>query len=470
MLPLGALCLTPLRLAEHAAHPLPPAAPIAAAEDRATCIEPNALGRSQGLGGGFDETFETEHFLLAWSPDNAAVTEDQVSIYADTLENSWSVQFDALGWLPPDQTDACRITVLLADFDDSWGDTGGYTDVEADGGVPYLALNTDWLEYGDDWTRTLVAHELNHASQFAYNVFWDESDWWYWESTAEWITDEVYDDANTYTWSLWAYLDTPWRSLDSMRGTVQYGHFAFNTWMTEAYGVDAPRDVWAAATPAIGMIEATESVLAIDFDDAVASYSSHVAAMDVAERNVWLEALGYFELDPWTHVDTWPAGGEVAAAAAPQERGQNFFHFQSVTPSDLTFSIIGDAEVDGVATEWALAVAEVDAGGGVTHRWVRGSDEGLGTVTVAGFGGEVPEVYVAVIPMGEIGENGAGYTWSADVREERGDDTGADDTGDSGGKDEESPAACGCDATSGGAPWGLALGAALLLRRRARRS
>ncbi|MFN7146329.1 MAG: MYXO-CTERM sorting domain-containing protein, partial [Myxococcota bacterium] len=441
--------------------PPPPPPPLSPPPSPATCIEPDALAAEQGFGTGYTETFETEHFLLAWHPGNAAVTEEAVALYADSLEASWQHQIDALGWLAPDQTDACRITVLLAQFDASWGDTGGYTDVQADGGVPYMVLNTDWLEYGDDWTVTLAAHEFNHASQFAYDVFWDEQDWWFWESTAEWVPDLLFDDANTYTWSLWAYLDAPWRSLDSMQGTVQYGHFAFNVHLYENVDPDASRATWAAAGPTDNVRDALEAATGEDFEEVVLGYSSRVAALDVEERDVWLEALGYFELDPWTHVTEFPASGGIEGRGAPQERGQNFFRFAAEETVRLEFA--GEAEVNGNASEWAVAVAEVGVGGEITHWSARADENGQATVDFPRA--PATDVYVAVVPLGEIGERSASYTWTADLAPDAPADTG--DTGDTGGDEKEAPTACGC--ATGGAPTGgllAALVGLLAVRRR----
>lgn len=472
MHPIGLLCLTPLRLAEIAAHPLPEAPPrVAAAEGRVTCTEPGLLARGQGLPGTFSETLETEHFLVAWRPDNADVTEEALATYTEALENSWRTEVDEQGWRAPDQTDACRITVLLAAFDESWGDTGGYADVTEAGGVPYIVLNTGWLEYGDDWTNTLVAHEFNHASQFAYNVFWDEQDWWYWESTAEWVQDGLYDDANTYIWSLWAYLDTPWRALDSMEGAVQYGHFAFNVHLEEAFDAGTPRAVWDAATADTNVRDAVETATGATFAEVVAGYSSRVAAFDVAERAEWLEALGYFELDPWTHVTALPADGGVDGRGAPHERGQNFLHFRTDTEHGVTFDFNGVPDVEGVPTAWMVTVAEVGAGGAVTHGWVEADAAGAASVT---FGADpaVTDVYVAVVPFGEIGERGATYSWSAAAAPAPGtDDTGdTDDTTDTtdGPKEEPEAVACGC-ATGGDAGAGLGLAGLLLAVGAARR-
>lgn len=422
------VCDTPAHVAAFAANPPPRAAARPRMAVPEVCITPAQLARSEELGGSYDASEETTHFVIAWDSSDATVTEAAVATVAEALETSWDVEVDQMGWLAPSQTESCFITVILSTLPESWGDTGGYTNVYEDGGVPYIVLNTAWLADDDDWTRTLVAHEFNHASQFAYDRFWDATDWWYWESTAEWITDLVYDDANTYTWSLWSYFDAPWRGLESNLGLVQYGHFAFNTFLEESLGEDAPRRIWdAEGTHVADAAEVAFASEIADFDELVLGYTSHVAAFDVAERDVWLDALGYFEVDPYTaHVATLPAGGSVAAREAPEERGQGFLHFAGPPESAVEFHFEGVGDVGGVATDWAITVATVGADGAVTHRVADATDVDLGE----GWA----DAYVGVIPLGAIGAEGAEWSWSAKL-------AGADE--------EELPAACAC---STGAP------------------
>ena len=289
----------------------------------AACVEPSRLARDQDVDGSYTEEQETEHFRVAWDPANTVLDEATLAVFTDALEYSWSTEIDTLGWQAPDQTDSCPITVLLADLSDADSGTGGWTDVETDGGVPFIILNTDWATDGDEWIQTLIAHEFNHASQFSYDVFWAEDDWWYWESTAEWATDSVYDDANTYTWSLWEYLDNPWKSLDSFVGVSQYGHLVFNTYLEDTYGSDTPRQIWDQATSRDHVADAVRTAVGADYHELIADYAGHMAAMDVAERDVWLEAMGYFDVDPVAeHVDTYPADGGLDGHDAPQSLGQ----------------------------------------------------------------------------------------------------------------------------------------------------
>ncbi|MFZ5478521.1 MAG: DUF6055 domain-containing protein [Myxococcota bacterium] len=480
-LPFVPFCDTPLRLAELAADPPPLAEERPAYAASEVCIDPQELADGEGLRGTFDQTLDTAHFHLAWDAENRVVDEALVDVYAAAAERAWEFQIDRLGWKAPDQTDTCLITLLIADFSDADSGTGGYTNVERTGGVPYIILNTDWAEYGDPWTETLVTHEFNHASQFAYDVFWEESDWWYWESSAEWVPYEDYDYPDVWMWSLSYYLDAPWRSLDSYSGLSQYGHWVYNRHLSETYGQDVVQAIWATAGARDSVADAVDAALANDgvtFEDTVLGFSSHAAAMDFEEGDVWLEALGYFEaLGYWEAddyaptVSTYPASGEAPERGAPQEHGQSFVHFTGSADAVLAFA--GDATVDDVDADWAITVAAADGSGGFVHTSDRAAADGTATVTLplATSG----DVYVAFVPMGGIGERGAQYTWSAAVDEGGGDDTGSpagDDTGADTDRppkqddDGEEPGGCGCD--GGASPAGLVwlAGAALAARRR----
>ena len=85
------------------------------------------------------------------------------------------------------------------------------------------------------YLRGVVAHELFHASQMAY-------DWWediaFMEASATWIVDHVFDDENLY-WKYYSYYNRqPWKALDfiSLADPYQYGSGMFLQFLDERYG------------------------------------------------------------------------------------------------------------------------------------------------------------------------------------------------------------------------------------------
>jgi MYXO-CTERM domain-containing protein len=123
----------------------------------------------------------------------------------------------------------------------------------------------------------------------------------------------------------------------------------------------------------------------------------------------------------------------------------------------------------------------------VTHTHVAAAEDGTAALTIDGLGEGVSDAYIGVVPLGEIGEVGASWSWSASVvpgdtgapeDTDLPDDTGAPDTGDDGtgggGKEPkgqgEDETDCGCAAggAAPGAVWlaAVALGAVTRRRRR----
>ena len=450
----GPTCGTPEKLAWIDAHPLPKAAPLPAYADLAVCLEPGAIARQEQVSGSYSKTRATEHFLMAWDPANAVLTEATLSLAAEPLERSWTVQVDEGGWRAPDQSDACFITVVLADMADGGSGTGGWTNVNEEGGVPFMVINTDWFADGDEWTTTLLAHEFNHASQFGYNRFWDESDWWYWESTAEWSTELVYPEANAWNFSLWSYFDNPGFSLDSQRKLVNYGHFTFNVYLTEQVDPQAPLLTWEAATVETDLAAAVTDAVGEPFEDLLLGYTAHAASMDVAERDEWLATMGYFEVEPYAAVIAeYPSTGEADEKKAPQGRGQNFVHLRGEPSETLVFAFAGEPSVGSRETDWAVTLSTLGDDGAFAHESFN-TEDGAVSVDVAGLGRSVSDVYIGVVPLNDFGETSAAWTW--DVRTE---------------SEAEAAAACACN---GGArplsPIAVGLVAVVLRRRRGGRA
>lgn len=83
--------------------------------------------------------------------------------------------------------------------------------------------------------RFVIAHEMFHASQMAY-------DWWedmaFMEGSATWVVDHVFDDEDIY-WRYFPYFNAePFKALDfiSMMGPYQYGMGLFSLFLDERFG------------------------------------------------------------------------------------------------------------------------------------------------------------------------------------------------------------------------------------------
>ncbi len=121
--------------------------------------------------------------------------------------------------------------------------------------------------YGKRALQGTAAHEFFHAVQAAYD--WYE-DTWVFESTANWIEDEVYPDINAFD-SLSIspvgedHHDLPldgWRNDDSLQNSFAYGTWIFWRYLSEHYGRAIVRDVWNRSRGAKYAIKAVEGALA----------------------------------------------------------------------------------------------------------------------------------------------------------------------------------------------------------------
>lgn len=146
---------------------------------------------------------------------------------------------------------------------------------------PYPDAKTSWIEITkddvtagtltvDNFLRAIVAHELHHASQFTYTTN-EGTSTWYFENTAVYMEDMVYDDVNRLANAILTAsgtqnpLNTPQRNIDYTQafGMYQYGGGLWPTFLHEKYGSDIVRKSWekmgVIATP--GVLPAIEQTL-----------------------------------------------------------------------------------------------------------------------------------------------------------------------------------------------------------------
>lgn len=224
--------------------------------------------------------FGTEHFLVHYTlsgQDSAPARDgdgsgipDFVESVGEAMEYSWQVEIVQWGWaIPPSDGGLggdARYDVYLEDI---YGDgTAGYTDggyrnttvgdnpnttaVETDASHSYISLDNDYGEESvytaEEMMQVTAAHEFNHAIQFGLDS--DEPAEWFWEATATWMEDVVYDPINDGVY----YLDAVFNSPDTCQiaeGKESsddeyhwYGMWIFLRYISENYGNDVIRVMW----------------------------------------------------------------------------------------------------------------------------------------------------------------------------------------------------------------------------------
>ncbi len=105
-----------------------------------------------------------------------------------------------------------------------------------------------------DAVRVTAAHEYFHAVHFGID-FTEMEDWnnpplqrryWY-EMSATWMEEEIYDDINDYYSYLSFFFNKPRESIQQFNGPADfhpYGSIVFPIFLTERYGVDIIKSIW----------------------------------------------------------------------------------------------------------------------------------------------------------------------------------------------------------------------------------
>ena len=118
--------------------------------------------------------------------------------------------------------------------------------------ISYCVLDNDFTEFGGTPKNALkvtAAHEMFHATQFAYDV---NEDRWFMESTATWMEERFADGVNDNRQYLsQSQVAMPGRALDSYltSGFTQYASWIFWEYLSSRYGNAIVRQTWERATP-----------------------------------------------------------------------------------------------------------------------------------------------------------------------------------------------------------------------------
>lgn len=120
----------------------------------------------------------------------------------------------------------------------------------------YIVIENDFSHYRgsatelENYRRYLAAHEFFHTVQYAYDA---REDLWAIEGTAEWFTDEVFDEVNQATYAFGtSQLTKPNVPVDFGRDGHQYGAWIFWRFLAERFETEIIRNVWELADNAPG--------------------------------------------------------------------------------------------------------------------------------------------------------------------------------------------------------------------------
>ena len=411
----------------------------------------------------------SEHFSVEW--DEGTVTQNVAQSFIDSLEYSWDVEVDELGWREPDGSDHYLMLAYIAP-----GNYGGaYTTVDACNNdyVPYIVAYAGSFASGS-WYQDMACHEFNHAMQFGYGF---AHEFYWWEATATYIEDSVYPAHHGWAPYVSGYADRPWLAMNASSqsdGDIfnhMYGMSIFAFYLHEYVGGgDMVRQTWDAAigehgTYGLWIGDVVED-LGYDFDEVYRGFMATNTVMEYEDQT-------YFPgINVTGGIGALPGSGESYSDQEPQPYGQNYLTIDTdeATSNNPDLLVTFDGEEGG---NWDAVLVGTSASA-VLDMVPLQFDGDHGEGRLENFG-DYREAWLVVSPTNLNGW-GRSYEYSAEavpglgMGDDDDDDDGDDDDGgsyfgdgDGGGED------CSCRADGGaGAPGAglLLLGLIGLLRRR----
>ncbi len=183
-------------------------------------------------------TANTDHFWIEWENDPAVInpitgrpnyaTDDYINNVKIIAEEVWNYEIGTLGFFKPPNTvdnptsNAQRIKIKV---EDRRVGHYGVTSLDNDASTtpPTITIDNNysevgWKTSGVDGLKVTLAHEFFHAIQqrYAKDTTYNPTTLdWFWEGSAAWMEDELYDTINSYVNDDYAkdLLDTPEKSL-----------------------------------------------------------------------------------------------------------------------------------------------------------------------------------------------------------------------------------------------------------------
>ena len=192
---------------------------------------------------------------------------DQVEDSLAAAATSWETIVNHLGFRAPLPDGRSRFDGGNTKFDIYLADTGatnlgGYVSSDdprlADGSnykfrdvSAFMVVDNDFRSgqfpdgTADGTMKVTIAHELFHASQFAYDYAEDR---WFTEGTATWVEDEVFDSIDLNRGALSkSPIGVTTTSLDFGRNGHEYGSWLFFRYLSEKFGTNIIKRAWRLA-------------------------------------------------------------------------------------------------------------------------------------------------------------------------------------------------------------------------------
>ncbi len=341
-------------------------------------------------------TLETQHAVIHYTLEGEdAVSEDLVYTAADAVEYVWQREIVDMGYPPPlsddgrggnDKYDFYFTKQFL-----TYGYTSGEAAVDENSRPSYIALAT-WLDTVE--TQVTVAHEFFHSIHMTMD--YKESTWWF-ETTATWMEDMVYDDINDYYNYIPQAFNNPETPIDA-NTNIMYAYAIYCHSLSEQFGEDIIKDIWFAASASADPEALYYNKQVVESYGAAWPTTIHnfrEAMLDLdrfEEGDAYADEVG--EVDMSGSFNTYPGN----AQGTLDHTGAHMIEF--LPPSGY-----GTLQIDFPGGTDLIASVFVEVSRGDFEEYVTDTAVGGGKVfTVDGFGDTYDRVVMVVTQTGISGE------------------------------------------------------------------
>jgi hypothetical protein len=210
-------------------------------------------GSCSSSSGSMANIIDTEHFHIEYNTIGGGLTIDD---YTASLETTWETEIDQFSWAAPpvytpNPAPGDRYHVRIDNLGSSYygyaaqngahagwiGDNPNTSWNEGDAYASCIVLNQDYSGFPGTSRQALdatTAHEFNHSIQFGYGVLsgGNAAEAAFYEGSATWMEDEVFDTANDNYNYLWPHFDECMGEYNSS----PYPYWITFRGLTEPYG------------------------------------------------------------------------------------------------------------------------------------------------------------------------------------------------------------------------------------------
>ncbi len=222
------------------------------------------------------------------SPGAHQTTEEFAREAALAFDKAWQVEVEEMGYPPPPPdygVDGSEYDVYIqnvAEYGWTYPEQPIPETPESDW-ITYIVVDNDYSRgfytKGLDGLRVTAAHEFFHAIHFGIREPFREptatADVFYYEVSATWMEDVVWDAINDYYNYLTHFFTSTAQPFNSTDGRREYGMAVWNHFVAKRMGSDAIRDSWLAMKTlrAVPAINQALTARGLTFEDALAEFA-----------------------------------------------------------------------------------------------------------------------------------------------------------------------------------------------------